>query len=238
MNEHEKWQSRRLYHETFGTPGTVFPSWRGEPDRCKCGCGETWYDRVSPTNWLATMNPAKFISIILALVRVFVALHKVIWHLPALVWWKLKMTRAGYEREVMNRIQPGTNASVAMATVRLFYYGIIVPLMMAIWATAWILSRPGVVVMVALFLPIVGLVAVVFSITFVISLIAISMSGLVFILGGVGSIFYLDNPAIGITFIVIGVVVQYELHRREGKRREEQLGYLILMLRPQTRIDP
>ena len=62
--------------------------------------------------------------------------------------------------------------------------------------------------MVALFLPIVGLVAVVFSITFVISLIAISMSGLVLILGGVGSIFYLDNPAIGITFIVIGVVVQ------------------------------
>ena len=70
------------------------------------------------------------------------------------------------------------------------------------------------------------------------SVIAISMSALVFILSGVGSILYLDNPAIGITAIVIGVCVQYELHRREGRRREEQLGYLIRMLRPQTRIDP
>ena len=64
------------------------------------------------------------------------------------------------------------------------------------------------------------------------------MIGLVIILGGVGSIFYLDNPAIGITAIVIGVGVQYELHRRAGRRREEQLGYLIRTLRPQTQIDP
>ena len=48
----------------------------------------------------------------------------------------------------------------------------------------------------------------------------------------------LDNPAIGITAILIGVCVQYELHRREGRRREEQIGYLIRMLRPLTRIDP
>ncbi len=51
-------------------------------------------------------------------------------------------------------------------------------------------------------------------------------------------VLYLDNPALGITAIVIGVVVQYELHRREGMRKEEQLGYLIRMLRPQARIDP
>ena len=50
--------------------------------------------------------------------------------------------------------------------------------------------------------------------------------------------FGLRNPAIGITAILIGVCVQYELHRREGRRREEQIGYLIRMLRPLTRIDP
>ena len=148
------------------------------------------------------------------------------------------MTRAGYKRGVINRIKPGTNAFVAIATARLLLYGIIVPLAVAIWATVWVLSRPGVVVIVALLLPMVGLVAVLFSISLAISLIAISMSGLVFILGGIGSIVYLDSPVIGITVIVIGVLVQYELRRRENRRREEQLGYLILMLRPQTRKDP
>lgn len=234
MSEHEKWLSRRLYYEMFGTPGTAFPSWRGTPNRCKCGCGEIWYDRVSPTNWLASMNPAKYISKIWALVRLFVAFHKVLWHLPPVIWWKLQMTRTGYIRRVMNGLPPGANASVALAAARLSLYGIIIPITLVIWSTVWILSRPGVVVLVALFAPIVALVAVVFSTVLVISLIAISMSGFVIILGGVGSILYLDNPAIGITAIVFGVLVQYVLRRREDKRREEQLGYLIMKLSSQT----
>ena len=59
-----------------------------------------------------------------------------------------------------------------------------------------------------------------------------------FVLGGVGSIIYLDNPAIGIAFIVLGVLVQYEQQRRDSRRREEQLGYLILTLRPEPQMDP
>ena len=147
------------------------------------------------------------------------------------------MIRAGYKRGVINRIKPGTNAFVAIATARLLLYGIIVPLAVAIWATAWVLSRPGVVLIVALLLPMVGLVAVLFSISLAISLIAISMSGLVVILGGVGSIFYLDNPAFGITFIVIGVLVQYELRRRlKVSVEKSNSSHLIMMLRPQTRM--
>ena len=138
----------------------------------------------------------------------------------------------------MNRIQPGTSTSIAMVTARLLLYGIIVPLTVVVWATVWILSRLGVILMTALYFLTLVLVAAALSISLIISVVAISMSGLVFILGGVGSILYLDNPAIGITAIVIGVCVQYELHRREGRRREEQLGYLIRMLRPQTQIDP
>ena len=147
------------------------------------------------------------------------------------------MTRAGYKKNVMSQIPPGTNTSVAMVAANVSLYGIIVPLTIAIWATVWFLSRPGVVVMVALFLPLVGLVTAVFSIALVISLITVSMSGLVFILGGVGSIVYLDNPVIGVIAIVIGVILQYEIRRRDGKRREEQLGYLIMMLKPQVRTD-
>ncbi len=238
MNEHEKWLSRRVYHETFSTPGTTFPSWRGIPNRCNCGCAEVWYDRLSTTNWWTTFNPAGYISIVRGLVRVFLPLHGVLWHLPPVIWAWLQMMPAGYKREMMNRIQPGTSASIAMATARLLLYGIIVPLTVVVWATAWVLSRPAVILMIALYSLTLVLVAAVLSIPSIISVIAISMSGLVFILGGVGSILYLDNPAIGITAIVIGVCVQYELHRREGTRREEQLGYLIRMLRTQSRIAP
>ena len=238
MNEHEKWLSRRVYHEMFSTPGTAFPSWRGIPNRCNCGCAEVWYDRLSTTNWWATFNPAGFISILRALVHLFLALHGVLWHLPPVIWAWFHMRRAGYKREVMNRIQPGTSTSIAMATARLLLYGIIVPLTVVVWATVWVLSRPGVILMIPLYFLTLILVAAVLSISLIISVIAISMNGLVFILGGVGSILYLDNPAIGITAILIGVCVQYELHRRERRRREEQIGYLIRMLRPLTRIDP
>ena len=238
MNEHEKWLSRRVYHETFSTPGTAFPSWRGVPNRCNCGCAEEWYDRLSTINWWAIFNPAAHMLIVRELVRVFRALHGVLWHLPPVIWALLRMLRAGYKREVMNRIQPGTSTSIAMVTARLFLYGIIVPLTAVVWATVWVLSRLGVILMIPLYFLTLVLVAAVLSIPLIISVIAISMSGLVFIVGGLGSILYLDKPALGITAIVIGVCVQYELHRREGRRREEQLGYLIRMLRPQTRIDP
>ena len=69
------------------------------------------------------------------------------------------------------------------------------------------------------------------------SVIVISMSGLVFIIGGTGSILYLDYPAIGIAAIVIGVGVQYELNRRDALRKEEQLGHLVAMLRERSRPD-
>ena len=71
----------------------------------------------------------------------------------------------------------------------------------------------------------------------VLSVIAISMTGLVFIIGGMGSILYLDYPIVGIAAIVIGVGVQYELNRREALRKEEQLGHLITKLRAQSQSD-
>ena len=107
MNEHEKWLSRQVYHETFSTAGTAFPSWRGIPNRCNCGCAEVWYDRLSTTNWWATFNPAAYIPIVRELVCVVLALHGVLWHLPPVIWAWLQIMRTGYKREVMNRIQPG-----------------------------------------------------------------------------------------------------------------------------------
>ena len=238
MTAHEKWQSRRVYHETFSKPGTAFPSWRGVPNRCKCGCDEVWYDRLSPTNWWTSFNLVHYASIVWKLVCVFLALQKALWNLPSVVWIGFRMLRAGYKREVLARIPPGASTSVAIATARLLVYGIIAPLAVIVWATMWTISRPGVIIIVALFFVTLGLILAVLSIPLIVSVVAISMSGLVFIIGGVGSILFLDNPTVGITAIVIGVCVQYELNRREGRRREELLGHLILMLQPQTRKDP
>lgn len=92
--------------------------------------------------------------------------------------------------------------------------------------------------MIPLYFLSLALVGAILVIPLLASVVAISLSGLVFIIGGVGSILYLDNPTVGIAAIVIGVGVQYEIHRRERKRMEEQLGYLIMKLRPQNGIDP
>ena len=237
MNEHEKWLSRRKYHEKFSTPGTAFPNWPGEPNRCNCGCAGIWYDRLSPTNSWTSFNPARYMSIMRVLFRVFLALHRVLWRLPPMMWIWLKMARTGYMREVRNRVQPDTSTSATMTTARLFWYGIIVPMAVIVWAAAWILSRSGIVLLLALFFPAL-VAATLLSILSLAAAIAISMRGLVFVLGGVGSIIYLDNPAIGIAFIVLGVLVQYEQQRRDSRRREEQLGYLILTLRPEPQMDP
>ena len=236
MTEHEKWRSRRVYHETFSKPGTMLPSWRGVPNRCKCGCDEVWYDRLSPTNWWTSFNLANYASVVWKLVVTFVALQRLLWNLPPVIWIGFQIVRTSYKREVLARLPPGANTSVAIITARLLVYGIIAPLAVIVWATVWALARPGVIIIVALFFVTLGLTLTVLLIPLIASVIAISMSGFVFIIGGVGSILFFDNP-IGITAVVLGVCVQYELNRREGRRREEQLGHLILMLRPQTRID-
>ena len=233
MNEHKKWQSHRLYHETFSTSGTAFPQWPGTPKRCKCGCSEVWYDRLSPPNWWSIFNLANFASIVWKLVGVFRALHSVLWHLPSVIRIWLQIVRADYEREVLIRLKPGHNTAVAIFTARVLFYGIITPLTVVGWATIKVLAGPGVFIIGALFLVALALILAVLSVVLIVSIIAISMSGLVFIIGGVGSILYLDNPAIGIAVIVVGVCVQYELNRREGQRKAEELGYLILMLRPE-----
>ena len=236
MDEHEKWLSRRAFHETFSSPGTVFPKWRGKSNRCECGCGGVWNDRLSTTNWWTMFNPADYVSNARGLFRFFHNLHRVLWHLPSMIWLWFRTIRGGYKREVMNRVQPGLSPAVALGTARLLLFGFIAPLTAIGWATVWILARPGVLLIVGLFLLTLALLLAVFSISVAIAMVAISMSGIVFILGGVGSILYLDNPVFGILAILVGVFIQYEFQRREGKRREEQLGYLIRRLESPSRL--
>ena len=71
----------------------------------------------------------------------------------------------------------------------------------------------------------------VMAILLVTAVIAVSMRGLVFVIGGIASVTYSYYPAIGIALIVVGVFVEYERNRRNERHREERLGNLILMLR-------
>ena len=62
----------------------------------------------------------------------------------------------------------------------------------------------------------------------VVAAIAISMRGVVFIIGGVASIAYSYYPIIGIALIVAGVLAEYERIRRNERRQEEIIGQILL----------
>ena len=65
---------------------------------------------------------------------------------------------------------------------------------------------------------------------FVVSAIAISMHSTVFIIGGVASVFYLNEPAIGIALVVAGVLLGYQLKRHSDRKQEELFGAIILKI--------
>ena len=213
MNEHEKWQSRRIYHEKFAAPTKVLAFWQGTPRRCKCGCGEVWYDRVTPTNWRTTFNLATHLSVAWQLAHVVLLFYKLLWHTPPVIRVWFQILRVEYKMQVLVRVPPVASTFIAVATARVLLYGGVAPLVVVACALAWTAAGPGVIVTSALYFLTLGLYLALVAVVMVLSVIAISMAGLVFIIGGMGSILYLDYPIVGIAAIVIGVGVQYELNR-------------------------
>ena len=232
MIEHEKWESRRAYYEAFEAKRDgykILPNWPGTPNHCKCGCGGVWYSRGGPNNWWYTFNPGMYLSVVRDLGRLFYAFQGFLWCLPPVVRNMMRAAPVACSREaVLGRIGPDVNITMAVAGARLGVYGFLIPLLVIAWLATWSVSRPGVAITVALYPPTLAFMLVILSTAFLASIIAISMSGLVFIIGGVGSILYLDNPVIGIVAIVAGVFIQYEIQRRETMRHQERLGFLIL----------
>ena len=229
MNEHEKWLSRRVYHETFSTSGSSFPNWSGLPNRCKCGCGGVWYDRVSPVNWW-TYFDLTFPLRVQLLFPVFRAFYGVVWHLPAVIWIWFQLCRASYEEQVTIRANPGHSTSAAIVVARLFLYAVVAPLVITLYATIWILSRLGGVATMALHFTSLVLLTFTVLILFGIAVIAIFMRGLVLVIGGTASVVSSYYPAIGVALIVAGILVEYERNRRNERRHEERLGRLIMFL--------
>ena len=100
MNEHEKWQFRRIYHETYSVRTRVFAFWQGTPRRCKCGCGEVWYDRISPTNWWAIFNLTSHAAFSWKLACMVLLFLKLLWRIPSVIWVWFQMA----PREIHNRV--------------------------------------------------------------------------------------------------------------------------------------
>ena len=204
---HQKWMARRAYYEIFSTPDLIFPWWHGNPNRCKCGCGDTWYDRQSATNWWTTVTPYELIRFLIRaefLLPVFLSLQNVIWALVRVVLIPFPMLRVSNKRRERN-----ISTTVAAVSVRI----IIVPIALSLSATIWILWPISLALLTILFLMLFGM-----------AVIAISTYSYIFIIGGLASIVYASQPAIGVTLIVVGVLLDYERNRRNKLKQEELLG--------------
>ena len=79
-NLHEEWLSRRAYVECFGSrePPAVFKKWRGNPDPCRCGCGEVSYSRSNPENLWKSLSPQVLWKTGF-LIPIFRAMYGVLW---------------------------------------------------------------------------------------------------------------------------------------------------------------
>ena len=231
MTDHQKWLSRRTYHENFSTPGPFYFKWRGVPNRCKCGCDEVWYDRVSPVNWWQYFGP-KLLITTQFLFPVFRALFSLIWALPPVIWICFQLLRKTYKESILDKVGPtnGPAVAVGISTGRLLLYGVIAPLVVALWITTWLLTRIAGITIVALHAVSLGLLILLMGILLAAAVIAISMRGLVFVIGGIASVTFSYYPVVGIALIIAGIFVEYERNRRNARHREERLGHLILML--------
>jgi uncharacterized protein with PQ loop repeat len=230
MDEHHKWLSRRTYHEAFSTPDKSLFNWRGLPNRCKCGCGKIWYDRVSPVNWWKYFDPTLLIRLRF-LFPLFRPLYELLWHSPPVIWIAYQNAHSGYKEEVRARVKLGSSIRAATFVAGFLVYGILTPIIVAMYAGTWFLSRVGGVAILVLHGLCLALLLALLLTLLAFAIIAISMRGIVFVIGGAASVAYSYYPIIGIGLIVVGLLLEYERYRRNELKREEQLGNMILLLR-------
>ena len=233
MTEHQKWVARRIYHETFSKPRQVFPNWEGSPNRCKCGCGEEWTDRVSPINWWLYLNPGTYAPVLPHIHEVFRALHHLLSLLPRLSWHWFQMTRKQYKARIRANPNPEVNTTAAIVIAWALLYGVAVPMTAAVACLTWILTRPGSVSLMILEAASIALYMSIALTSSVLAALTMSMAGIVVIIAGMGSIVYFNSSLLGIALMIIGVLLQYELNRRQARQLEERLGKLVLLLREQ-----
>ena len=229
---HEEWLSRGAYDECFGSrePPLAFKKWRGNPDPCRCGCGEMRYSRSNPHNLSKSLSP-QLLWETGFLFPIFRALVGVLWELSGIVWPAFqRVFRVSVLRNNVIANPLGNKLGSALTPVRILVWSVFCLLLFLMAAAAWSLPRLGAVVIfppyfvgMAVFMTIMGLIW---------GLTALFMASysLVFLIGGAASFAFGFNAAIGIALVVAGVALEYESRRRRDRENREQLGRVLRII--------
>ena len=233
---HEVWLSRGAYVEHFGSrePPVVFPNWRGNPDRCRCGCDGVRYSRSNPENLWESFSPELLWETEL-LIPQFRALRNTLWKLPGFAWTIFRpVFTANAFKDIVISDPQNSRGGRAMKPLRLLTWSIFSLLLFLLLMAAWLVSRFTLVVLAPLY--IVGM-AFVLAVMLLVSFRAatcMAFIGLVFLIGAAASFAFEASPALGISLIVAGVCFEYEGRRRRERQNREQLGRVLRIIEQQV----
>ena len=223
--QHEGWLNRRAYRRHLGSEQSValFRSWRGIPDLCGCGCGKVEYSKSDPANWWQTLTP-KLLWETGFLLPLFGSLYGVLGALLAILWGTFlrSFSRKGFKAKVT--LSPlGNKMGSVLLPVRLLIWSIICLVLFFLCGFACL----GGVVLIPLYIASLALVVTLLLLIWMFATLYIASHGILFLIGGAASIFYLSNPVVGISLIAVGVALEYERNRRRDRNHREEVGRLL-----------
>ena len=229
---HEEWLSRGSYVDYFGSqdPSVTFKKWRGNPDPCRCGCGEVRYSRSNPENLWNSLSPKPFWEAGF-LFPLFRDLFVFLWYLWVPFWLAFRgvfCVKAVKEHVIAAPL--GNKLVRAFTPVRFLFWSIFSLLLFLIAAAAWSLPRIGGLVILPLYFAGLSVFTAVMVLIWGLSALFMASYSLVFLIGGAASILYLSSPVIGILLIVAGVGLEYESKRRRDRQSREQLGRVLRII--------
>ena len=229
---HEEWLNRGAYGQHFPPqePPLVLPNWKGNPDRCGCGCEEVRYSRANPVNWWESLSPGLLWETRF-LIPLFRDLYLFLWHLWVLPWLNFRAVFS--MRTVRDHViaaHLGNNLVRAFTPVRFLFWLVLSLLLFTAAAAAWSLPRIGGIVIIPVYFAAMMLLTAFMGLVIGLAAVFIASYGLVFFIGGAASILYGFSPAIGIALIVAGVALEYENRRRRDKENREQIGRLLRII--------
>ena len=224
--------SRGAYDECFGSqePPVVFKKWPGNPDSCRCGCGEVRYSRDNPQNLWESLSPDLLWKTGF-LVPVFLALTKTLWLLPAFLsaiirsaftakWFKDKDT---FDPKGNTAGKPSVPLRfLARAAIRLLLYLLVM--------VVWVICGFSLVLLVPLYVLGMAFELAIMVLTSAFAAIRLASIGLVFLIGAAASFAFEASPVLGISLIVAGVCFEYENRRRRDRENREHVGRLLRII--------
>ena len=229
---HEEWLNRAAYVHYFPPqePPLALPNWKGNPDKCGCGCGEVRYSRANPANWWEFLSPGLLWNTRF-LLPLFRDLYIFLWHLWAPVWLNFRAVfsmQAVKDHVIAAQL---TNKLVrAFMPVRFLFWLVLSLLLFTVAAAAWSLPRIGGIVIIPLYFAAMMLLTVFMGLVMGLATVFIASYGLVFLIGGAASILYGLSPVFGIVLIVAGVGLEYENRRRLDRENREQIGRVLRII--------